>query len=264
MEMLVFPVAIATFLITLFLTSHIAKQVHGKHWKMPVILMSWVVGGIFAFLAYVSFDVLPIAELDSTIVLVLKFALPLLLSTLVFMLLIRLNFMSAFTVNVAGLFIGLILAVVAVVVLGHPLDRAVNTSYIALQTAKENVVSMITGKPVDKEALAKLDPVEVEEVVEELDPVYTDKDFLPPSAQKALEVREERIYTQPHYRNINVLNARRVVGKRVRASWKDGKVSVGKLEAVQGSDLIVSLRRKEGTAQVPIAMSSLKKLEVYR
>jgi len=264
MEMLVFPVAIATFLITLFLTSHIAKQVHGKHWKMPVIFMSWVVGGIFAFLAYVSLDVLPIAELDSTIVLVLKFALPLLLSTLVFMLLIRLNFMSAFTVNVAGLFIGLILAVVAVVVLGHPLDRAVNTSNIALQTAKENVVSMITGKPVDKEALAKLDPAEEEEVVEELDPVYTDKDFLPPSAQKALEVQEEKIYTQPHYRNINVLNARRVVGKRVRASWKDGKVSVGKLEAVQGSDLIVSLRRKEGTAQVPIAMSSLKKLEVYR
>ena len=55
-----------------------------------------------------------------------------------------------------------------------------------------------------------------------------------------------------------------MIGKRVRASWRDGKVSVGKLEAVEGGDLIVSLRREEGIAQVPISMSRLKKLEVFR
>lgn len=263
MEMLTFPVAIATFLITLFLTSHIAKQVHGKHWKMPVIFMSWVVGGIFAFLVYASMDVLPIADLDPTIVLVLKYLLPFLVSTIVFMLLIRLDFMGAMTVNAAGLFIGLILSVVAIVVLGHPLEKTVNIGNVALQTAKINVVSMMTGKPVSQEAVAELNPAEVE-VIEELEPVYTEKDFLPPSAQKALVVQEETIYTQPRYRDINVLNARRVVGKRVRASWKNGKISIGKLETVEGGDLIVSLRRKEGIAQVPIAMSSLKKLEVYR
>ena len=263
MEMLTFPVAIAIFLITLFLTSHIAKQLHGKNWKMPAIFMSWVVGGIFAFLAVVALDVLPIAELDPTVILVIKYALPILLSTIVFMLLVRLDFMSAFTVNAAGLFIGLILSVAGIVSLGHSIEQTVTTGNIALQTAKANVVSMITGKPVDKAALAKLEPVEVEEY-EEVEPVYTTKDFLPPSAQKALEKKEGTIYTQPHYRNINVLNARRVIGKRVRASWRDGKVSVGKLEAVEGGDLIVSLRREEGIAQVPISMTSLKKLEVYR
>jgi hypothetical protein len=51
---------------------------------------------------------------------------------------------------------------------------------------------------------------------------------------------------------------------RVRVSWKDGKTAAGKLDAVQGGDLIVTLRRKEGVAQVPISMSRLKKLEVYR
>ncbi|PWQ94590.1 hypothetical protein [Leucothrix arctica] len=263
MEMLTFPVIIAVFLVTLFLTSHIAKQVHGKYWKMPVVFMSWVVGGLLAFLALVSIDVLPVAELDPTIILVLKYALPFLVSTIVLMVLVRLDFMSAFTVNAAGLFIGLILAVVAIVSLGHSIESTVNTGNIVLQTAKANVVSMITGKPVNQEALAKLSPVEVEEEIE-LEPVYTTKDFLPPSAQKALEVKEQKIYTQPHYRDINVLNARRVIGKRVRASWRDGKVSVGKLEAVEGGDLIVSLRREEGIAQVPISMSSLKKLEVFR
>ena len=101
-------------------------------------------------------------------------------------------------------------------------------------------------------------------VVEEVEPVYTTKDFLPPNAQKALEKQEKIVYTQPHFRSINILNARRVIGKRVRASGKDGKVFIGKLEAVLGGDLIVSLRREEGTAQVPITMSGLKKLEVYR
>ena len=263
MEMLTFPVIIAIFLVTLFLTSHIAKQVHGKYWKMPMIFVSWLVGGIFAFLTFVSFDLLPIGDLDPTVISFLKYSLPLLVATIIFMLLIRVDFMGALTVNIAGLFISLILSVTAIVVLGHSIEKTMATGNIALQTAKANVVAMIKGEPVDQEALAALSPVEVEEV-EELDPVYTNKDFLTPAAQKALEAQEARVYTDPRYRVINVLSARRVIGKRVRASWKGGKVSVGKLEGVQGGDLIMSMRRKEGTAQVPIAMSSLKKLEVYR
>lgn len=264
MEMLTFPVIIAIILVTLFLTSHIAKQVHGKHWKMPVVFASWVVGALFAFLTLVAMELLPVADLDPTIVSVLKYVLPFIVATLVFMLFIRLGFFSALTVNAAGLFIGLILSVTAVVVLGHSIDATATTASTTLQKAKLKTLSMITGEPVDQAALAALEPVEEEEVFEEVEPVYTEKDFLPPSAQKALERSEEKIYTQPHFRTINVLNARRVVGKRVRASWNDGKVSVGKLEAVQGSDLILSLRRDEGVAQIPVAMTSLKKLEVYR
>ena len=264
MEMLTFPVVIVIFLVTLFLTSHIAKQVHGKHWKMPVIFMSWLVGGIFAFLTLVSIDLLPMDELDPMIMTGIKYVLPFLVSTLVFMLLVRLDFFSALTVNAAGLFIGLILSVAAVVLLGHSIQQTATAGNIALQTAKANTLSMITGKPVNQEKLAALAPVEEEFFEEEVEPVYTEKDFLPPSAQKALEKKEATVYTQPHYRATSIFNARRIIGKRVRASWRDGKVSVGKLEAVEGGDLIISLRREEGTAQVPVAMSSLKKLEVYR
>ena len=107
-----------------------------------------------------------------------------------------------------------------------------------------------------------LPPVVEDEI--ELEPVYSSRDFLPEEAQKALAKQDEVVLKTAKYRDINVFNARRAVGKLVRASWKDGRISSGKLEAVQGGDLIVTLRRKEGVAQVPISMSRLKKLEVYR
>lgn len=260
MEMLTFPILIVTFLITLWLTSHIAKQLHARQWKMPFVLGAWVAGLVFTFASLVLVDVLGV---EQPLKLGLQILLPVFFTTLAFVLFTQSTPGSAFTVNVAGVFIGLILAVVAIVVIGLPVDRTMQAGQALFTNAKSSVITMITGKAVEPAVSVSINEPEVVEEVEP-EPVYTTKDFLPDSARIALEKAETKVYTEPHFRNMSIFNARRAVGMRIRASWKDGTISLGKLEAVQGGDLIVSLRRREGVAQVPIAMSSLKKLEVYR
>lgn len=260
MEMLTFPILIATFLLTLWLTSHLARQLHARHWKMPSIFAAWVVGLLFTFASLVLVDVL---NLDQPIKLVVQIFLPILFTTLAYVLFTQLGAGSAFTINVAGLFIGLILSVVVIVVLGMPLNKTMLAGQVMFENAKSSVITMITGKAHKKTSVANVMASEAVEE-EEIEPVYTSRDLLPDAARKSFEEAGKKIYTKPHYRNMSIFNARRAVGMKVRASWKNGTVSMGKLEAVHGGDLIVTLRRKEGVAQVPISMSSLKKLEVYR
>jgi len=256
MEMLTFPVLIVSILVTLWLTSHIAKQLHARHWKMPVIFACWVIGFIFSIASLILLDVL---TLEPLLKLGLQIGLPIFCTTLAYVLLTQLGVASALTTNVAGVFIGLILSVVVIVTLGMPIDKTFSSASSIFHTSKAQLTSMITGKEVV--VLAAVEEVPEEEVVEKL---YTTNDFLAPEAQAALERQKNKVYTDPHYRDMNIFNARRAIGMRVRVSWKDGKTAAGKLDAVQGGDLIVTLRRKEGAAQVPIAMSRLKKLEVYR
>lgn len=259
MEMLTFPVLILAVLITLWLTSHIAKQLHARHWKMPVIFACWVVGFIFSLASLILLDVL---TLEPMLKLGLQIGLPVFFTTLAYVIFTQLGVASALTTNVAGIFMGLIISVVAIVALGLPVEKTFTSANLIFSNSKAQLTSLITGKPVEVKSAAKAEVVpEVEDVVE---PSYSTNDFLPPAAQAALERKKKRTYTDPHYRDMSIFNARRAVGMRVRVSWKDGKSAAGKLDAVQGGDLIVTLRRKEGVAQVPIAMSSLKKLEVYR
>ena len=260
MEMLTFPILIVTVLITLWLTSHIARQLHARHWKIPVIFGAWVVGFIFTVASLVLLDLI---ELDPMVKKSLQIAAPIFFTTLSYMLFTQLGPVSAFTTNIAGLFIGLILSVVAIVSLGMSVEKSFASANLLYKTSKAQVASLITGEEVVVPELAKK-PKVVEPVVEEVEPEYTTTDYLAPEAQAALEKQKNRTYTDPRYRDMSIYNARRAIGMRVRMSWKDGKQAAGKLEAVQGGDLIVTLRRKEGVAQVPIAMSRLKKLEVYR
>jgi len=258
MEMLTFPILIVSFLITLWLTSHIAKQLYARHWKMPVVLACWVVGLIFSIASLILLDVL---TLEPILKLGLQIFLPIFFTTLAYVLFTQMGVASALTTNVAGVFIGLILSVAAIVILGLPVEKTFASASGLFQNSKAQLTSLITGKEVIVAPVAKVEEETVEEVIE---PNYTTEDFLPPEARAALKKKKARVYTDPHYRDMSIFNARRAIGMRVRVSWKDGNTASGKLDAVQGGDLIVTLRRKEGVAQVPIAMSRLKKLEVYR
>ena len=114
MEMFTFPILILTFLITLWLTSHIAKQLHARNWKMPIIFGAWVVGAIFSVAGLILLDVINIG-LEPIVLKVLRIAIPVIFTTLAYILFTQLGLASAFTTNVAGVFIGLILSVVAIV-----------------------------------------------------------------------------------------------------------------------------------------------------
>jgi len=224
---------------------------------MPVIFASWVVGFIFSIASLILVDVL---TLEPTLKLGLQIGLPIFFSTLAYVLFTQMGVASAFTTNVAGVFMGLILSVVAIVALGLPVEKTFASANTLFHSSKAQLSSLITGK----EVIAPVVKVEEELVEEVIEPSYSTNDFLPPEAQAALKKKKAYVYTDPHYRDMSIYNARRAIGMRVRVSWKDGNTASGKLDAVQGGDLIVTLRRKEGVAQVPIAMSRLKKLEVYR
>ena len=257
MEMLTFPILVLTLLITLWLTSHIAKQLYARHWKVPIIFGAWVVGAILSIASLVLLDVL---SLEPAVKQGLTIGLPIFFTTLAYILFTQLGPISAFITNIAGVFIGLILSVVAIVSLGMPVEKTFASANILFHTSKAQIASLVTGK----EVVVVTEDAAIEVVEETVEPVYSTNDFLPPEAQAALNKQKNMVYTDPHYRDMSIYNARRAIGMRVRVSWKDGKTAAGKLDAVQGGDLIVTLRRKEGAAQVPIAMSRLKKLEVYR
>lgn len=264
MDMLIIPIFAFIFLLTLWLTSHIAKQLHADRPAMPWILLSWVVGAIAAFAALVMLDVLQLG-LDDPIKLGLQVFLPVFLIVLAYAMFNGLSAGSALTTGIAALFMGLIFSVVAIVVTGKPLDKTIQYSQLTMQNAKQQAVAMITGKKAELVDIDKeMSPQEEVAKYDEPEPVYTSRQLLSDKAQKALDRQEAKGLPSHRYRNIAVYNARRAVGMQIRMSRTDGKVASGKLEEVRGGDLIVIVRRREGAARVPVAMSDLAKLEVYR
>ena len=248
----------------MWLTSHIAKQLHADRPGIPWILLSWVVGGITAFAALVIFDVLQL-NLDDPIKLGLQIFLPVFLIVLAYTLFNGLTAGAALTTGIAAIFMGLIFSVVAIVVMGKPLDKTIKYSQLTLQNTKSKAVSMLTGQHVQLIDIDKaINPDgDIADIIEP-EPIYSSRDLLSDRTQRALARQEGKSLPANRYRNMAIYNARRAVGMQIRLLRNDGKVATGKLEEVQGGDLIVLVRRREGAARVPVAMSDLAKLEVYR
>ena len=251
MEMFTIPISILAFIITLWITSFFATLMGGKKVDMIWISIAWLMGSILSVAILVGLNFI---ILDKTLSIILTYSTPLVIFTLVYKLVNKMDWAAAITTNITAISVGVISTVIVIISLGKPLDRTIIA--IASDTGLVNASAM------DNVAITE---VEDEDYREEM--VLSDQDLLSPQVINALERNKKRqlkSYIEPKFHLINLRRANGAIGYKVRLSKKNGKVLEGLLSKIEGQQLIVKHTLQGGIATMPISMRMVKTLEVYR
>jgi len=268
---------IAALLVTVFLVSQIAKMLHAKRSDMGRVLLASLLGLVFATVAMALLNAFVIG-LDPMMMLVASVVVILIVSSAAFKYINQMNWGAAITTNIANVAIGLMTAVTAIYFNGQSLDETIasvtstaktNTQLIGSVASGEmnvtDVVDVVESQKQEKQAALEEEAENAfnEELQEE---VFTEKDFLPPGAAKALEAKQKRVYVEPKFHVISISSIHSAVGKKIRIKKTNGNTVLGFLKGVSGSDAVVSrkLSGAKGVAVTPISLAKIRKLEVYR
>ena len=253
MEMLTLPLSIVAFVATLWVTSFFAKLLHAKKPDMAWIALSWLIAIIISGVALLGANIL---ALDKYLDIAAMYFFPLVVFTLVYKIVNRMNWAAAMTTNVVAIAVGVIAVVLTIVTLGKPLEKTL--------TEIAASVGLVNETTIDNTA-------ELEDVGENeddfVDIILTDEDLLSPKVATALKKQKKIVvknYKEPKFRLISVRRASGAIGYKVRLLKNNGKVVEGSLSKIRGGELIVKQNLYGGIATTPIAINSVKKLEVYR
>ena len=250
MEMFEIPFSILAFLITLWITSFFATLMGAKKADTVWVLMAWSVSLLLSIVVLVGLNFI---GLDQTITLVLTYFIPFVIFTFVYKILNKMNWVAAITTNITVISVGVIATVMVIISVGKPLDKTI------ISLASD------TGLLLDNTNMAVLD--EEEEYEYEEEELLTDQDLLSEKVIAALErqkKRREQAYNAPKFQLISVQRANGAIGYRVRLLRNNGHVLEGLLSTIENEEFIVKQTLQGGVATTPIAISSVKKLEVYR
>lgn len=265
----------AALVVTLFLVSRIAKMLHAKRPEMGWVFLASLIGGVLASIALVPLNIY-VQGLEPMVMLIASIAVVLLTSSAAFKYINKMNWGGAITTNIANVVIGLMTMVAAVVLNGESLQDTIS---LVTSTAKQNstmMESVATGELDVQEAIeAAIEPEVIDETLEseeevialedeDLEPKFTERDFLPPSAAKALNTKDAKVYIEPKFRVISVGNINSAVGRKIRILKKNGNTISGSLKSIRGNNAVLSKRIESGEATVPISIAKIQKLEVYR
>ncbi len=247
MEMFEIPFSILAFLITLWITSFFATLMGAKKADTVWVLIAWSVGLLLSIAVVMGLNFI---VLDKTITLVLTYFIPFVVFTFVYKILNKMNWAAAITTNITVIAVGVIATVIVIISVGKPLDKT--------------IISLASdiGLLVDNTSIAVVDDEEYKEEV-----LLTDQDLLSEKVISALarqQKRQEQAYNAPKFQLISVHRANGAIGYRVRLLRNNGHVLEGLLSTIQGEEFIVKQTLEGGIATTPIAISSVKKLEVYR
>ena len=249
MEMFALPLSIVAFVATLWITSFFARLMSAKKPDMVWIFAAWLVGAILSIGVVISLNLF---VYDKQVLVALTYLTPLIVFTIIYRFLNKMDWIAAITTNITAFAIGVIATVIVIISIGQPLDKTIISMACDVGLVEEM-------KPV--ESLAKADEEESEETI------ITEQDLLSPqviAALKKKEIRERKSYIEPKFQIISVRRANGAVGYKIRLAKKNGKVLEGVLSKISGGQLIVKQNLQGGVATMPIAMHSVKKLEVYR
>ncbi len=253
MEMLTLPLSIAAFGVTLWITSFFATLLSAEKAGLEWIAVSWLIAGAVTAAALFGVNIL---ALDKYLEVAALLFIPLVTFTLTYKLVNKMNWTAAITTNVVAVAVAIIATVSTIIVLGKPLDKTL------MEIASS--VGLVDKVVAEDIAVSESDDEYEEEVI---DPVFKETDLLSPKVATALEQqkkREEKYYKEPKFRVINIRHVNGAVGYKIRLSQNSGKVIEGSLRNVRGGELIIQRNLYGGVATIPIAMNTVKKLEVYR
>jgi len=246
MEMFTIPLSIIAFLITLWVTSFLAGLMRAKKPQMVWIFMAWITATLLSIVGIFSLRYLLI---DKLIIEVLMYLIPLSLFTFIYRFMNKMNWMAAITTTTTAFSVAIIAVVMLIIALGKPLDKTIITM--------ASTVGFIEEQFVEKTVSEELEESEV----------FSEQELLNPQVRTALEAQKERqqqSYKQLTFKRISTQQAKSAIGYKIRLAKINGKVFEGTLSNIQHGQLIIEHRLYGGVATTPIALNSVKRLEVYR
>jgi hypothetical protein len=249
MEMFTIPLSLIALLVTLWITSFFARLMSAKKPCMVWIFIAWITGSILSVAAIISLNLL---TLSNPVHLILIYLVPLLIFTLVYRLLNKMDWIAAITTNITSFSMGVIAIVIVIISLGKPLDQT-----IILLASKVGLVNSVTSA----EVIAASDN---EEEIEGT--VFTDQDLLRPmviSALKQQKKRQQKNYIEAKFNIMSIRRAKDAIGHTIRLSKKNGTVLEGVLRQITDEQFILQQTVQGGIATTPITMKSVKTLAVY-
>lgn len=249
MEMFTIPLIIVAFAATLWITSFFARLMSAKKTDMVWIFTAWLLGAMFSIAVVISLNLFVI---DKQILVILTYLTPVIVFTIIYRLLNKMDWIAAVTTSITAFSMGIIAAVIVIILLGKPLDKTI------INLASE--VGLVE-KPM--ESLADVN--EEDDAEEEV--TLTEQSLLSPQVITALErkkIRERKSYIEPTFQVISIRRARGAIGYKIRLAKKNGNVLEGILSNIDGGKLIIKQNLQGGMVTMPITLGSVRKLEVYR
>jgi hypothetical protein len=249
MEMFTIPLSFIAFVITLWITSFFARLMSAKKPNIMWILIAWLFGSTLSVTYLISLNIM---VLDSSVLVVLTYFIPLLIFTIIYRILNKMDWIAAMTTSITTFSMAIISTVIVIIALGKPLDKTLIT--IASQ------IGIIKKTEADKLLTA-----EIEEEYQEQ--ILRDKDLLADKVITALEEQQksrQQSYIEPQFQIISTKQASGVIGYNIRLAKNNGTILQGILSDIIDGQLMLKQNKYGGMATIPIAMHSVKRLEVYR
>ncbi len=251
---------LAAVIVTLFAVSKIAKMLLAKRSGLEWITVASIVSALIAVVTYVTLNIY-VAGLEPMVMLGITFAAMILFSSIAFKVINQMSWGAAIATNVANVVIILATSVGAIVLNGESLSEVVNSVTHSAKSNTMMVDSMVNGtEPVEPAVVG----IPEEEVLEdsEAKPMVTELDLLPKGALK--EEKKKHVYVASKFHVVSIDSISSLVGKSLKIHTAKGRIILGQLQNIKGSNAILYRRVEGGTAVTPIPFSAIKKLEVYR
>lgn len=257
---------LAAVIVTVLVVSKIAKMLLAKRFQLEWIVLASVVSAVIAIATYVGLNLF-VVGLEPMVMLGITFGVMLIISSAAFKYINQMGWGAAIATNVANVVIVLATSVAAVVLNGESLTKTISS---ITNSAKNNTA--MVGSMVNPNAMPNTTNENVEmnlpedEVLDDdgIEPMITELDLLPTGAIKALAKNKKHVYVEPKYYVVSINSIHSLVGKSLKVYKKNGSVITGYLENISGNDAVLNQRISGGTAITPVALSAIKKLEVYR
>lgn len=270
---------LVAFAITILLLSKIANMLNAKRPDFGWVIFASVIGVISSAATMLSLSLF-VKGLDPFLMLTFTLAITFIVSSAAYKYINKLSWSGAFTLNVASLAISTLGFVAAVVLNGESLSDSLdwasnsvkeNTSTVRTMAASDFVIDE-NGEIIDpankaENSTAKNDALTAESemlLADEKDSAITELDLLPARAVRDIKRKQKRVYVEPKFRVISIGNIHSAIGRRIRISRKNGNTITGGLKRVSGNDAVISQYTSRGIVVMPITMSKIHKLEVYR
>ncbi len=257
--------------ITLFAVSKIAKMLLAKRSGLEWITIASIVSALIAVVTYVTLNIY-VAGLEPMVMLGITFAAMILFSSIAFKIFNQMSWGAAIATNVANVVIMLATSVGAIVLNGESLSKVVSSISHSAKSKTMMVDSMVNGADNTLETTEIGIPEDEvhedsssEPMVAELD-LLSEASIKPKVAEEKEKQKKKPLFVAPKlkYHVVSIDSIKSLIGKSLKIRTTQGRVIVGQLKQVNGSDAMLYRRVNGGTAVIPMEISSIKKLEVYR
>ncbi len=256
------------FVVSLIFVSKVAEMLLAKRFSIPWIFLASLAGIAASAAIYLLLSIF-IHNIDPMVMMIVSLSVMFLVFSGAFKYINKMSWSSAITTGVANIASILIGVTAAVVLNGESIDKTFSS---VTQVAKNNttmVKAVAMGEELPVEALAEdeelvSDSLEEEFIDENALPIVKEVDLLLPEAIKEITKKDKKVFIEPKYHVINVGSIHSFVGKPIRILKSNGSIIAGSLKKINGSNAIVAQRMYSGVATIPVSITSIRKLEVYR